>query len=89
MLDDPREGVGLERVDGLLFDDDLLCAVDGEPAVAVGHHYAACEQGGFGLVLAGGAGHAVLRPCVKFGIVLGVGVGGGDHRDAVRARRSG
>ena len=48
-----------EGVHGLLFDDDLLRAVDREIAGRVGHDYAVVEQGGFGFVLAGGAGDAV------------------------------
>jgi len=81
--DDARESAGLERVDSLLLDHDLLRALYGDVAVAVGHRHAARQQGGFGFVLADGASHAMFGPGLKFDVVFGMGVGGGDHLDAV------
>src|ERR1039457_1702933 len=73
-----------ERVHVLLLDDDLLRPIERQAAIPVGHHHALPQQRAFGLVLAHRAGDAVRGPHLELGIVLRVGVGGRDHRDAVR-----
>jgi hypothetical protein len=77
--------VGVEGIHRLFLDDDLRRAIEGEIAGAIGQDDAPGEQCGFGLVLAGGAGHAVLRPGLKLGVVFRVRVDGRDQRDAVCA----
>src|SRR6185369_8634280 len=72
-----------EDVHVLLFDDDLLRALDRKVTVPVGHHHAFVQQGGLGLMLTDRAGDTVRRPDLEFRIVLRVGVGGGYHRDVV------
>src|SRR5581483_2784323 len=78
----PADAVGQEYVGGLLLDDDLLCALEADFGIAIGNYDPLFQQGGFGLALPGGAGDAVGRPVGEFGIVLGVGVGGGDDGNA-------
>ena len=74
-----------EHVNGLLLEDDLRIAaeVPGQIDLAVWNGEVVREEGTLYLFLSRGAGEAMGRILVEFGIGLEVGVGRGDDRDAM------